>query len=165
MKLLPLIFVSLLIACNDSDDSNESGGFEREPQNSNTTDIVVKTNKLAGTTWTYSGSGWTYISDSIKKYQEDELTLIFGTDGTGTFENAFNNQSYVYNVITEKWQTGTHNVKDWHYTFSYKEPTGDTITLTNYKKKNDLTGTVLTITEYTGFSLVFNDHTFTKQGL
>jgi|WetSurMetagenome_2_1015567.scaffolds.fasta_scaffold31664_3 hypothetical protein len=166
MKLPLLIFVGLFTACGGSDQGSETSNTTDKNTGKNTTPTTTSTtstNKLAGTIWTYSGSEWTYESAHNKKYQEDELTLIFNADGTGTFENAFENQYYVYNIITEKWQTNAHNVKDWKYTFSYTEPVGSTITLSNYMMANDVTGITVTITGYTGSSLVLSDHTLIKQ--
>ena len=144
-----------------SSSSSGSGGSRSSSSSGSATNTIDRA--LAGTTWNYSNSGWTYSDAHDKKYEDDNFTLTFNADGTGTWEDAYSNQYYVYNVITDAWQPNASNVKDLFFSFNYSASSSSTITLTNYGLKDTAGGTTVTITDYTPSSLYFNDHSYTRQ--
>lgn len=144
------IEIDLLSSANENILSSSSVAFD---------DSYVR-----GTQWMYKNSEWDYYSSTQKDYYVYTYILNFETDGTGTAKFCENDTHYVYNLVTEKWQTSSSTSCP-EYEFEWEMTSSSTMDLLNLRSKgNDPSRVTWTISKITSSTLHFDQYSkiFTK---
>ena len=110
--------------------------------------------RLANTQWIYNGSEWYYYSDTQKHYYTYTYIVTFNSDGTGTSKQIRKDESYVYNLVTRKWQKRTFNSSP-EFGFNYSAISKDKIALNNYSINGPSGSTTVYITQLTSSTFYF----------